>query len=169
MATIIENIQKKTITFFPSRPMKEDLPISSMKEKAQPNFGLRRRLSSLSLHIQPLHSASSAWAFRRSKSMSSFGESAGGSLRRWWEWGWGWILSRKPYFTNDLEMNEEESHMLGCHNKGSWRHVFYKVRAEFRRLVRSEVATLPIKGEFRYDSFSYAQNFDDGKRRKSDE
>ncbi|KAF8406737.1 hypothetical protein HHK36_008829 [Tetracentron sinense] len=112
--------------------------------------------------IQPFSSPASSWAFPRSKSMPSLGEFSGGSIRKWWDWGWAWILSRKPTFARDLEMNEEESAMLGCHNKGSWRHVFYKVRSDLRRLVRSDHVGLPQT--FRYDSYSYSQNFDDGKR-----
>ena len=123
--------------------------------------GIRRRISSFSVKIQPLSSASTAWAFRRSKSAPSMGELAGGPLRRWWDWGWGWILSRKPTFARDIEMNGEETAMLGCQSKGTWRHVFYKVRSEFRKLVGSN--TLPTTQQFRYDSFSYAKNFDDGK------
>ncbi|CAL5414435.1 unnamed protein product [Camellia sinensis] len=51
-----------------------------------------------------------------------------GWIRKWWDWGCGWILSRKPTFARDLEMNEQETVVLGCHSKGSWRHVFDKLR-----------------------------------------
>ncbi|KAI8030521.1 hypothetical protein LOK49_LG01G03402 [Camellia lanceoleosa] len=77
-------------------------------------------------------------------------------LRKWWDWGCGWILSRKPTFARDLEMNEQETAVLGCHSKGSWRHVFYKLR---KLLVRPH-HNLPQT--FRYDSVTYSQNFDDG-------
>lgn len=66
-------------------------------------------------------------------------------------------MTKKPTFAQDLEMNEEESALLGFHNKGSWKHVMYKVKAEIRRLVWSNQQ----KG-YAYDSYSYAQNFDDG-------
>jgi hypothetical protein len=66
------------------------------------------------------------------------GEYAGGSIRKWWDWGWSWVLSRKPIFASDLEMNEEETKNLGSQNRGSWRHVFYKVRSEIRKLVGSD-------------------------------
>jgi len=87
---------------------------------------------------------------------------AGAPLRRWWQWGWGWILAKKPTFAQDLEMNEEETKMLGFHSRGTWKHIFYKVRSGIRELVRP--STLPTTHRFRYDSLSYAQNFDDGKK-----
>ncbi|CAA7408010.1 unnamed protein product [Spirodela intermedia] len=136
MNSLLENFQKRR--FLPSRPLQDDLPVSRAAA-AEAKIGLRRRLSS-SVSIQSLSSAaaaSSTWAFRRSKSMSSVGELAGGSLRRWWDWGWGWVLSRKPSFTRDLEMNDQETALLGCHNKGSLRHFFYKVRSELMRIVGS--------------------------------
>lgn len=97
--------------------------------------------------------------------MSAMGEHAGSSLRKWWEWGWAWVMSRKPSFAGDLEMNEEETAMLGAHSQGSWRHLFYKIRSEFRKIVGP--GQLPVTQKFRYDSFSYAQNFDDGNRCES--
>jgi len=29
------------------------------------------------------------------------GEYAGGSIRKWWDWGWSWVLSRKPIFASE--------------------------------------------------------------------
>uniref|UniRef100_A0A5B7B4Z6 Uncharacterized protein n=1 Tax=Davidia involucrata TaxID=16924 RepID=A0A5B7B4Z6_DAVIN len=61
-------------------------------------------------------------------------------------------------FAGDLEMNEQETALLGCHNKGSWRHVFYKVRSELTRLVGSS------------HNVGLPQTiicFDDGKRRRT--
>ncbi|KAK9286947.1 hypothetical protein L1049_015355 [Liquidambar formosana] len=158
MSTIIQTLQKRS--FFPSMPTNQALPLSQTDSKDQ--HSLRRRLSSLSLKIQPISSPASSWAIRRTKSVSSMGEYAGSSVRKWWDWGWTWILSRKPTFAKDLEMNEEETAILGCHNKGSWRHVFYKVRSELRKLVGSDRVGLPQT--CRYDSFDYSKNFDDGKR-----
>ncbi|XP_077209973.1 uncharacterized protein LOC143845489 [Tasmannia lanceolata] len=146
-------------SFFPSIPTKDSLPISDPKDPSPQ--GLRKRLSSFSLRLQPLSSGSTSWAFRRSKSMPAIGEFAGNSVKKWWDWGWGWILSRKPTFARDLELNEEETTMLGFQNKGSWKHIFYKVRSELRKLVGSN--QLPTTQRFRYDSFDYAQNFDNGK------
>ncbi|CAI9281903.1 unnamed protein product [Lactuca saligna] len=123
--------------------------------------GMRRRLSSMSLRIQPSStSAATAWAMRRSKSVSSMGESASTSVRNWWDWGWGWILSRKPVFAHDLEFSQDETSVLRSHDKGSWRHIFFKVRSEIRRIVRSDNVGLPQT--VRYSSHSYARNFDDG-------
>ncbi|XP_009588926.1 uncharacterized protein [Nicotiana tomentosiformis] len=162
---------------------KEALPMSQpAEETAGGGLGVRKRLSSLSLRInmrarsacqQPIlsfystsNTSSSSWAFRRSKSLSSLsagmGEYAGSSIRKWWEWGLGWIMSKKPTFAQDLEMNEEEKAVLGCHSRGSLRHVFYKVRSELRRFVRSD-NNVGLPQTFRYDSFNYSKNFDDGK------
>ncbi|XP_031126519.1 uncharacterized protein LOC116028832 [Ipomoea triloba] len=135
--------------------------------------GIRKRLSSLYSVQTPTtlisSSASSLGAaFRRSKSMGDVeymrAKAADGfvSIRRWWDWGWSWILSRKPTFAKDLEMNEDEKAALGCHSKGSWRHVFYKVKFELRRrLMGSE----GLPQTFRYDSLDYSKNFDDQTRR----
>ncbi|KAL3843309.1 hypothetical protein ACJIZ3_000712 [Penstemon smallii] len=144
----------------------KSLPVSQSETQES---RIRRRLSSLSLNlkIQPSAISSSpaaAWAFRRSRSVSSMGEYAGGSIRKWWNLGWDWILSRKPTFARDLEINEEEAAVLGCHTKGSWRHVFYKVTSQLRRkLVGTDNVGLPQT--FRYDSFNYSKNFDNGSRR----
>ncbi|XP_022762157.1 uncharacterized protein LOC111308082 [Durio zibethinus] len=120
MSSIIHNFQRS-----------QALPVSQTESKEQLP-GLRRRLSSLSLKLQPISCPAASWTFPRSKSLSSMGEYAGSSIRKWWDWGWSWVLSRKPMFAQDLEMNEEETRVLGCHNKGSWRHVFYKVRSEIK-------------------------------------
>ncbi|XP_021912754.1 uncharacterized protein LOC110826422 [Carica papaya] len=152
MSSIVESIQKRS--FLSSTRVQ--LPVSN--NDAADQQSLRRRPSSLSLRIQNISSSPAAsWAFRRSKSVSSMGEYAGSSIRKWWDLGWSWILSRKPVFAKDIEMNEEETRVLGCHNKGSWRHVFYKVRSEIRRLMRSDQVGLPQT--YRYDSFNYAKNF----------
>lgn len=90
------------------------------------------------------------------------GSYAGSSIRKWWDWGWSWVLSRKPVFARDLELNEEETRALGCHDKGSWRHVLYKVRAEIRKIMRSDNVGLPQT--CKYNSFDYSKNFDDGNR-----
>ncbi|XP_074583805.1 uncharacterized protein LOC141839856 [Curcuma longa] len=166
MGSLLENLQKKRL--FPTVPYKDDLPTFQPQKKppspppldARP-IGLRKRISSFSVKIQPL---SADWAaFRRSKSAPSFGELAGavGPIRRWWGQCWGWILSRKPTFAQDIEMNEEETAMLGFQLKGSWRHLFYRVRSEIRKLIRSDCLPTTLPQGFRYDSFSYAQNFDD--------
>ncbi|EXB40427.1 hypothetical protein L484_013730 [Morus notabilis] len=153
MSSIVQTFQKRDFL-----PVSQDA--SSPKDQ-QPS--IRRRLSSLSLKLQPISSSPAAsWAFRRSKSVSAMGESAGSSIRKWWDCGWGWILSRKPMFAEDLEMNEEETKALGSHSRGSWRHVFYKVRSELRKLVRSDRVGLPQT--CRYDSFNYSKNFDDGRK-----
>ncbi|XP_020593315.1 uncharacterized protein LOC110033620 [Phalaenopsis equestris] len=165
MESLLDGNQNQKKTFFPSKPMKDELPISQTPNKETHLIGLRRRLiSSFSIKIQPLSSSAvCSWAsLRRSKSAPEFvQEFTGGSLRRWWEWSWSWLLSKKPGFVRDLEMNEEETEVLGYHRKGSVRHLFYKIRSEIRKLVQPQ--RLPTTHcKFRYDSFSYAQNFDGG-------
>lgn len=154
-------------SIFQSFQGKQALPLSQPSDSTEQQPAgqrIRRRLSSLSLKIQmqPNSSSSSAastWAaFRRSKSVSY----AGDSIRGWWDWGLTWILSRKPTFARDLELNEEETVALGCHGKGSWRHVFYKVRSEFRRLLGTD-NNVGLPQTFRYDSYNYSKNFDDTK------
>ncbi|CAN6280199.1 unnamed protein product [Urochloa humidicola] len=147
MATILENIQKTR--FLPTRPLKDELPTfqggglgggGGGGGKESHLMGLRKRLSSFSGKIQPISSASAEWAFRRSKSAPSLGAAlaaGGGSLRQWWEWGVGWLMSKKPGFAGDLEMNEEEVAALGRQGRGSWGHILYKMRAGVRRLVMS--------------------------------
>ncbi|GMH16317.1 hypothetical protein Nepgr_018158 [Nepenthes gracilis] len=163
MSSTVESIPKRS--FLPAMSGNLSLPVSQAdmsKDRQQRQGGLRRRLSSLSLKIGPVCSATDPWAFPRSKSLSSIGQHAGNSIAKWWDWGWAWIHSRKPGFARDLEMNEEEKHMLGFQSKGSWRHVFYKLKAELRRICRSDNNSGQLPQTFRYNSFDYSKNFDDG-------
>ncbi|KAI4366989.1 hypothetical protein MLD38_022778 [Melastoma candidum] len=148
MNTIIQSIREKNL--LPGFSSSLSLPLSRSTEPGQPpQPSLRRRLSSLSLRIQQqVPSPGDSWAsFRRSRSVSSMGDYAGGggsSIRKWWEQGWSWIMSRKPVLARDLEMSEEEGRVLGAQNKGSLRHVLFKVRSEIMKLVGSENhVTLP--------------------------
>ncbi|KAK4800438.1 hypothetical protein SAY86_020925 [Trapa natans] len=132
----------------------QSLPLSqSESDTSASNGGLRRRLSSLSFKLQAASSLSASasvtasWAasFRRSKSFSSMGEATGTSIRRWWEWGWTWILSKKPVFARDLEMNQEEARAIGSKSIGSWKHAIFKVQSEIRKLVGSDAPVgLPL-------------------------
>lgn len=133
MTSIVQSLQKRIPTM-PSTS--QALPVSRGSDPDQAP-ALRRRLSSLSLKLQPISSPATTWALQRSKSVSAMGEYAGGSIKKWWDWGWTWVLSRKPIFAQDLEMNEEETKILGSDNRGSWRHVFFKVRSELRKLMSS--------------------------------
>lgn len=83
-------------------------------------------------------------------------------IRKWWEWGWGWILSKKPTFARDLEMNEAESAALGWQSKGSWRHIFYKVKSELGKLVGSSSDNVGLPQTIRHhsSSSSSSKNFD---------
>ncbi|CAL9053089.1 uncharacterized protein LOC135611179 [Musa acuminata AAA Group] len=162
MGSLFEN------RFFATVPYKNDLPISQAQQQNTHLMGLRKRISSFSGKIQSSSSsASTLWAFRKSASMPSIGDFAGRPLRRWWGSWWGWILSRKPAFARDMEMNEVETAVLGWGSNGSWRHIFGRVRSEIGKLMRPNV--LPTTQPWRYDSFSHARNFDDGKLRAVDD
>ncbi|KAI3502404.1 hypothetical protein L1887_30454 [Cichorium endivia] len=137
MTSMLQSFQKQK-----SLPVSHNTTQDSAAAAA--GAGMRRRISSMSFQIQPpTISDTTAWALRSSKSVSSMGKSASSSIRSWWDRGWGWILSRKPVFAQDLEMNQEETSVLGCHNKGSLRHILYKFRSEIRKLIGSDQAGLP--------------------------
>lgn len=127
--------------------------------------GLRRRIASFSVKIQPISTATTEWAFRRSQSMPSFKDITSGPLSKWWSWGTSWLISKKAQLSHDLEMSREgeRATMLGRDGTSNVvMHLFYKIRSELRKLVGSD--KLPTTHKFRYDSFSYAQNFDDGEK-----
>ncbi|GAA0170079.1 hypothetical protein LIER_24422 [Lithospermum erythrorhizon] len=137
------------------------LPLSQQQNANQEQSStIRRRLSSVSLKSMSEYSSpATTWALRRSKSVSALGENAGNSIAKWWESGWDWILSKKPAFAIDIEMSEEEKEALGGQNKGSWRHVLYKLSSEIKKMVGSGAE----KAKFaeKYDSVSnYFKNFD---------
>ncbi|CAE5986182.1 unnamed protein product [Arabidopsis arenosa] len=116
------------------------LPISSTTID-EPGL-LRRRLSSLSLNL----SRNQPSTVSRSKSVSDMGEQGGSSMKEWWEWSWSWILLKKlPIFFTDLEVNKNETKSsLGNQQRGSFVHVFFKLRSEFRRLLRPSSDSLPL-------------------------
>ncbi|XP_074286330.1 uncharacterized protein LOC141611642 [Silene latifolia] len=135
MSSIVESIQKKGKT----------LPISSPADQDELP-GLRRRLSSLSLNLSGSNISMSAAAGAAKM------ENAGSCIKKWWEMGWGWVMSRKPSFVQDLEMSQEEKHFLGYQYKGSLMHLFFKVKYEVRKLLRFDDMTLPqTQTHLRYD------------------
>ena len=145
-------------TIKPRRSEDEKLPVTAAAAAggagagAGGGAGLRRRMSSLSARFGP--SLSSSAPFRRARSMPSVKAlAAAGALRRWWEWGLGWVMS-----------DDEAAALGGCQCRGTWRHVLYRVRAGARRLLGRDGRPLKAAAPqgFRYDSDSYAQNFDDG-------
>ncbi|KAE8672677.1 XYLEM CYSTEINE PEPTIDASE 1 family protein [Hibiscus syriacus] len=153
MSSIIQSFQKNT-----ALPVSQTESKDHLQEASGAPGRLRWRLSALSVKLQPTYSPEKSWTLPRSKSLSAMGEYTGSSIKKWWDWGWSWILSKKPMFAKDIEMNEEETRALGCHNKGSWRHVFYKVRSEIRKLVGSD----RLPQTCRYNPLGYSKNFDDG-------
>ncbi|GLJ35243.1 hypothetical protein SUGI_0709170 [Cryptomeria japonica] len=66
-----------------------------------------------------------------------------------------WLSAKKASFYRSVIMDDNEA-MLGC-CRLSWRHVFWRIRAELKRMIKPRSA--PRLG---YDPLSYAQNFDDG-------
>ncbi|KAI5432534.1 uncharacterized protein LOC127117443 [Lathyrus oleraceus] len=127
-------------SFFPNRSGNA-LPVSTTDDDAAAAGGIRRRLSSSSLNNIP--AAAANWSFPRSKSLPSSFSSVGDSIKNCWLWIFAWILSRKPIFATDLEMNEQETKHLESADRGSWKHVFYRMRSEIRRITNSDHSHLP--------------------------
>ncbi|MCL7049489.1 hypothetical protein MKW94_015794, partial [Papaver nudicaule] len=118
MGSLYEDKRK---SYFPSIPTRKSgaLPISrtnsstsskeySQQHEEQPSL-LRRRLPSFSsLNTstiqQPFSSVASTWALHRSKfstaSMGGYAVAGSSSIKKWWDWGWAWMLSRKPTFAS---------------------------------------------------------------------
>ncbi|KAG9136779.1 hypothetical protein Leryth_004539 [Lithospermum erythrorhizon] len=146
-----------TTSIFQTFKNTQTLPLSQQQEQNQDQSStIRRRLSS-SLSLKSMSDYSSpatTWALQRSKTVSAMSETASNSIVKWWGWGWDWILSRKPPFALDLEMSEEEKGALGCRNKGSWRHVLFKIKNFVGGADKAKFAG-------KYDSVgSYFKNFD---------
>ncbi|CAG7900782.1 hypothetical protein HID58_024888 [Brassica napus] len=123
------------------------LPVSSTTTADNNEPGLlRRRLSSLSLNLS--RNQSSTDDLHRSKSVSATGEQRGsGSVKEWWEWSWSLILLKKlPVFFTDLEFNENQTKSsLGNQQRGSFAQVFFRLRSEIRRLLRTSSSdSLPL-------------------------
>ncbi|KAK4761335.1 hypothetical protein SAY87_006228 [Trapa incisa] len=146
--------QRPSFGFTTSAPF---LPLSSSQSSS--SGLLRRRLSSI--HVPLSASSAASWALHRSKYLPAIETRTGSTIRKWWDSAWSWVLSRKSIFSNDLETNDEETRLVGSQSRGSWRRIFYKVRAEIRRLVGSDRVGLPQS--YRYDSVDYSKNFDDGR------
>ncbi|GLJ35244.1 hypothetical protein SUGI_0709180 [Cryptomeria japonica] len=78
-----------------------------------------------------------------------------GMHRKFWQWGREWISAKKASLYRGLMMEDDEA-LVGC-CRISWRHLFWKIRAEVRRMIQPREAQ-----RFGYDAISYSQNFDDG-------
>ena len=152
-------------TIKPRRIEDEQLPVTTPgaagTKAGGGGIGLRRRMSSFSVHVRPppsLSLSSSVAAFRRARSMPSVK-----ALRRWWEWGLGWVTA--PCAPHGQDDDEARPLGGGCRCAGGgWRHVLFRLRAGARRLLGRDGRPLKAAApqDFGYDSVSYAQNFDDG-------
>lgn len=123
------------------------LPVSSTTTADANEPGLlRRRLSSLSLNLS--RNQPSTDDLHRSKSVSAMGEQRGSSsVKEWWEWSWSLILLKKlPVFFTDLEFNEKQTKSsLGNQQRGGFAQVFFRLRSEIRRLLRTSSSdSLPL-------------------------
>ncbi|VVB14601.1 unnamed protein product [Arabis nemorensis] len=99
------------------------LPVSSTT--ADEPCVLRRRLSFLSLILS------------HNKPSTAMGDQGSSSVKEWWEWSWSLILLKKlPIFITDLEFNKEETKSSSFQQRGSFIHVFFKLRSEISRLLR---------------------------------
>ncbi|XP_004491646.1 uncharacterized protein [Cicer arietinum] len=134
-------------SLFPSRSRSGNgsLPVSSDDAVAAKGGLIRRRISNPSFNINTTdvsHFLNNWSTFPRSNSSFSFSfSSMCDSARKWWAWSWAWILSRKPIFATDLEMNELEIKLLASRDRGSWKHVFYRMRSEIRKITNSHHCT----------------------------
>ncbi|CAN8327750.1 unnamed protein product [Cochlearia groenlandica] len=145
MSSMMETLQIRKPA---SLPVCQRPNSSSAAAEDEPGM-IRRRLSSLSLNLSTKPSEIAA-KFPRSKSVSAMGEKAGSSVREWWGWGWSWILSRKPIFIRDLELNKDEAKSIGSQNRGSVMHVFFKIRSQIRNLIGSSSSdTLPLSCKYK--------------------
>jgi len=136
------------MSFLPtSRSGKGSLPLST---KTKGEGFIRRRLSTSSLNNNNTSAeTNNKWSFvPRSKSLSF--SSMGDSIRNWWTWSWAWILSRKPIFATDLEMNEQETKLLTSRDKGSWKHVICRMRSEIRRRITNSDYYAPLPQTMAY-------------------
>ncbi|CAH8353570.1 unnamed protein product [Eruca vesicaria subsp. sativa] len=123
------------------------LPVSSTAANAGEPGLLRRRLSSLSLNLS--RNQPSTDDFHSSKSVSSMGEQGGSSMKEWWEWSWSLMILLKKlpiFFTADLEFNKDGTKsFFGNQERGSLAQVFFRLRSEIRRLLRTSSSdSLPL-------------------------
>eukprot|EP01018_Ginkgo_biloba_P033979 Gb_41760 [translate_table: standard] len=125
-----------------NRNVGQYVPISAAQEHDQ--LGKRKRLDSLDVGCC-FHSADDI-------DSSSNSREALGRLDRMWQCLWGWISVKKK----GLCFCTKGKLMLR-YARSAWRHLFWKLRAEFRKMMNPR----PIQ-RFKYDALSYAQNFDDG-------
>ncbi|GLJ40873.1 hypothetical protein SUGI_0845520 [Cryptomeria japonica] len=144
-----------------------NLPISA-QDQSTSQRGLRKRISSFSMGYSARSEGNStrsgsSWPFQRSQSMPSSGADSA-SLMKWVEWGWGWITRKKNILCRKISICGDEDLMLGD-RRSSLNQAFCKIGAHFRKLVHRG----PVRHEgFTYDSFNYAQNFDDGQLQGQD-
>ncbi|KAE9606424.1 hypothetical protein Lal_00013624 [Lupinus albus] len=118
-----------------SRTKASSLPVSVGLGSEEGGRGLRRRLSSLKIPNIPKSSSSSP-----SMTMSDYTNGTCITIKKWWDCVCAWILSSKPIFVTDLEMNQQyETKLL----RGTWEHLFTKLRSQITRLITSDHHHLP--------------------------
>uniref|UniRef100_A0A7N0ZYJ8 Uncharacterized protein n=1 Tax=Kalanchoe fedtschenkoi TaxID=63787 RepID=A0A7N0ZYJ8_KALFE len=102
------------------------------------------------------HQASASWtAFGRSKTVGAARESYGGrSVRKIWNWGWGWMF-------NGSRSSKVEKAELGRPSRKSRGDLVQKARLRFRKLLVLD-GNAGQPQTWRYNSFDYSKNFDDG-------
>lgn len=81
------------------------------------------------------------------------------------QWVWKWGSARKAHLCRASGMDDVDGLLLGCCRRISWRHLFWKIKADWRNMIKPRSAS---HMRFKYDSLSYALNFDNGRNYQDD-
>ncbi|KAL9272103.1 hypothetical protein AKJ16_DCAP15640 [Drosera capensis] len=139
MGSLIETIQHKaqpkpkpTLSII-HHPSSSSSTTTNTTPTAPPLTGIRKRLSSLSLHIIPTTTTTTftSFSFPRSQSLSALGHHAAG----WWHRSWGWLTFQKTERGEfDLEQERGKQGSPSSERRSNWSGVWRKVRAGTRRI-----------------------------------